>query len=237
MRSKKTQTTSDLECRCEAGEKRDSLDSDFVLGKELSNINNVMKRLYWREYDEDDFYGDDFDDDYFDTLDGLNDEDFDRVVILADENYADYLTGDNITSCNKVERDLMYSELQQNFSKENEEKGLSPCELEGGLKLPKTITTASSSSSSKRKNSTGKANSNRFNRLWTLRRQSTEDMSLSSSSERNSNSHNNKKVDSESACNDATAGGVASEEDDIADNAKRSMAVIEEVSSSQSNEK
>ncbi len=83
-----------------------------VVRPDIQSEVNGERRLVWVPASSLDEYGDvidddlgglvDVDGDFFvpDEFDDL--EDLDNFVILADENYADYLYDDNITSCNKV---------------------------------------------------------------------------------------------------------------------------------------
>lgn len=107
-----------------------------------------------------DLYEEEYEDDY-----EFEDE---YVIEQVYDEKQHYVVDDNITSCNKVENDLIFSEFEQNLSKESEDKSVS-----------------SSSSSSQNLRYNGK-----FARLWTLRRQSTEDFSLS---DRSSSSNGQKE--------------------------------------------
>jgi len=155
------------------------------------------RRLVWVPADSlDDFYDDE--DDLGLLLGGAT-GDLDNLVVVAGESYADYLCGDqhggpgiligdrdDITSCAKVEQDLMYSEFEQNLRK------VSP-KPDGGKSSGSFIhqnrrkgTSNSSKQSSRRHCGTGTGqrmasgtSGNRLGRIWTLRRQSTEDLSLS----------------------------------------------------------
>lgn len=115
-------------------------------------------------------------------------EEEDDFVILADDNFADFLFGeeDNITSCNKVEKNLVYSEIDQNLLGCSSSSSTKATEPKKGLKMP----TIEDKNEEQLPNRPGR-------RLWTLRRQSTEDMFLSSdkssSENKNSEIHNSDK--------------------------------------------
>jgi hypothetical protein len=227
FKTRKTQTsTADLEalCTCQNDEQMTlPKPNGFVLGDELNNINEaLMRRLLWREQelgDYDDFYDNDFDYDYYDEG---------NVMILADENYEEYLLGDNITSCNKVEHDLMISEFEQNLSKESEK--LKPGKSSGG--------TAGGQQNSNRQSAPSAMASSRLGRLWTLRRQSTEDLSLSDRSVSSANNGDHGKTkDTSLSKMKPTDSGAASlpkfRNPNLASRLQkeRSITVIEEVSS------
>lgn len=185
FKSKKTQTNAE-ECTCdkETKEKLHNIGEGFVLGNELNNINQAMiSSFLWRHFNGNQdglaagFNGD-FDDD-FDDEDEFDDEfDDDNIMIVAEENIEDFLYGDdNITSCNKVEHQLIFSEFEQNMSKETEKKRV----VAGGGGLN------SSNAHHGGGGGHGARTVNRLGRLWTLRRQSTEDLSLSDRSVSSSN--------------------------------------------------
>ena len=139
---------------------------------------------------EDDDDLSDFDDDYDVGYEAENGSSMPGMM------YGDPYFDDNITSCNKVEHDLMFSEFEQNLSKES---AADPEKQDGrGRQGHSSAGAAAANGGVGGKEKTG----HKFGRLWTLRRQSTEDMSLSSSSTEN------KRVVSEAAAAAAAAATV-----------------------------
>ena len=191
-------------------------------------------------------YFDEVDDDFSDE----EDEDFENfmgelLAIYGKEkgDAAALFEEDGITSCAKVENDLVFSEFEQNKQCVIGRSGT------GGRSHRHHATTASSSTASSSTTTTsgsgggGKRSGYRGSaagRLWSLRRQSTEDISLSSSSDKRSTTNSQGggeaamqtfKLIPENNPSPAVAGANGNGEQQALFQKQRSITVIEEVSS------
>jgi hypothetical protein len=196
------------------------IDKDIKINVEESLAKQRAERKRLADDDDED---EDLDDGHHHGND-VDDDDAHGMVTVANER-LDLVLGENATSCHAGDGDQ---------SKEGEGKR---------TKASSSTESASSYSSSSRSRT---ESGSRFGRMWTLRRQSTEDISLSSSStDRNGNGGAKTRVAETSACEAAPEDTVDAANTTVREipvfantaaaakaNRLRSITVIDEVSTS-----